>query len=63
MALSPELSYQLAMCGGYAAVALAAVGSSVGAGVAGQAAIAAWKRCYAQNKPAPFLLVVLAGAP
>lgn len=63
MTLSPELSYQLAMCGGYAAVALAAVGSSIGAGVAGQAAIAAWKRCYAQNKPAPFLLVVLAGAP
>ena len=63
MALSPELNYELAMCGGYAAVALAAVGSSIGAGVAGQAAIAAWKRCYAQNKPAPFLLVVLAGAP
>ena len=63
MTLSPELSYSLAMCGGYAAVALAAVGSAVGAGIAGQAAIAAWKRCYAQNKPAPFLLVALAGTP
>ncbi|MPM71841.1 hypothetical protein SDC9_118812 [bioreactor metagenome] len=63
MTFNPELSYSLAMCGGYAAVALAAVGSSVGAGIAGQAAIAAWKRCYAQNKPAPFLLVALTGTP
>ena len=63
MTFNPELSYSMAMCGGYAAVALAAVGSSVGAGIAGQAAIAAWKRCYAQNKPAPFLLVALAGTP
>ena len=61
--MSNELALALAMAGGYAAVALAAVGSAVGAGIAGQAAIAAWKRCYAQNKPAPFLLVALAGTP
>lgn len=58
-----ELVKALAKAGGYAAVALAAVGSATGAGIAGQAAIAAWKRCYAQNKPAPFLLVAMAGAP
>ncbi len=63
MSWNPDLAYSLAMCGGYAAVALAAVGSAVGSGIAGQAAIAAWKRCYAQNKPAPFLLVALAGTP
>ena len=44
-------------------VALSAIGSAVGASIAGQAAIAAWKRCYAQGKPAPFLLVALAGSP
>ncbi len=61
--MTVELAYSLAMAGGYAAVALAAVGSAMGSGIAGQAAIAAWKRCYAQNKPAPFLLVALAGTP
>ena len=61
--MNEELLKALAMAGGYAAVALAAVGSAIGSGVAGQAAIAAWKRCYAQNKPAPFLLVALAGTP
>ena len=55
--MTEELAFSLAMAGGYAAVALAAVGSAMGSGIAGQAAIAAWKRCYAQNKPAPFLLV------
>lgn len=61
--MTEELAFSLAMAGGYAAVALAAVGSAMGSGIAGQAAIAAWKRCYAQNKPAPFLLVALAGTP
>ncbi len=61
--MTEELVKALALAGGYAAVALAAVGSAAGTGIAGQAAIAAWKRCYAQNKPAPFLLVALAGAP
>ena len=42
---------------------LAAIGSGIGAGIAGQAAIGAWKRNYLQNKPASFLLVAYAGAP
>ena len=61
--MSEEMLKALAMSGGYATVALAAIGSAVGSSIAGQAAIAAWKRCYAHGKPAPFLLVALAGSP
>jgi len=42
---------------------LAAIGSALGTGVAGMAAIGAWKKAFAQNKTAPFILVVFAGAP
>ncbi len=42
---------------------IAAIGSAVGIGIAGQGAIGAWKRCYVNNKPAPFILTVFAGAP
>ena len=61
--MSEEMLKALAMSGGYATVALAAIGSAIGASIAGQAAIGAWKRCYAQGKPAPFLMVALAGSP
>jgi V/A-type H+-transporting ATPase subunit K len=46
-----------------ASLALAAVGSALGAGSAGMAAVGAWKKCFAQNKPAPFMLVAFVGAP
>ena len=46
-----------------AAIAFAAIGSAFGAGAAGMAAVGAWKKCFAQNKPAPFLLVAFVGAP
>ncbi|MDR1831540.1 MAG: hypothetical protein LBQ97_02255 [Fusobacteriaceae bacterium] len=46
-----------------ACLGLAAMGSAAGAGVAGQAAIGAWKKCFVQNRPAPFILVAFAGAP
>jgi len=46
-----------------AALGLAAVGSALGCGTAGMAAIGAWKKCYAQNKMAPFMLVAFIGAP
>jgi len=42
---------------------LAAIGSSIGLAVAGQATIGSWKRCYMNNKPAPFVMVAFAGAP
>ena len=48
---------------GYVTVGLAAIGSSLGTGAAGAAAIGAWKKCYQQGKPAPFLLMALVGAP
>jgi V/A-type H+-transporting ATPase subunit K len=53
----------LSNAGGYLAIGFAAIGSAYGAGVAGLAAISAWKKCYVQNRPAPFLLVALAGMP
>ena len=42
---------------------IAALGSAIGIGIAGQAAIGAWKKCYMVNKVAPFILTVFAGAP
>ncbi len=46
-----------------AALGLAAFGSSLGVGAAGLAAVGAWKKCFVQNKPAPFILAVFIGAP
>ena len=42
---------------------LSALGSGAGAGVAGMAAIGAWKKNFSQNKSASFLLVAMVGAP
>ncbi len=53
----------LTQAGAFSAIALAAVGSALGCGAGGAAAVGAWKKCYAQNKPAPFQLAVFAGAP
>ncbi len=53
----------LTQAGAFSAIAFAAIGSGLGTGAAGMSAIGAWKKCYAQNKPAPFQLVVFAGAP
>lgn len=44
-------------------LSLSAVGSAIGSGIAGMAAIGAWKKCYLQNKLAPFLLIAFVGAP
>lgn len=53
----------IGLLGFAAALGLAGVGSALGIGTAGMAAIGAWKKCYAQNKPAPYMLVVFVGAP
>ena len=58
-----KMLYSLSMCGAYAAVGLAAIGSAIGTGLAGCSAIGAWKRSYLANKQAAFLLTVFAGAP
>ena len=42
---------------------LSAVGSGLGAGVAGMAAIGAWKKAYMRNKAASFLMMAFVGAP
>ena len=46
-----------------ASLAFAAIGSALGTGVAGMAAVGSWKKCFAQNKNAPFILTVFVGAP
>ena len=51
------------MLGAAICMGIAAIGSAIGIGIAGQGAIGAWKRCYINNKPAPFILTVFAGAP
>lgn len=46
-----------------ACISLAAMGSAFGTGNAALGAIGSWKKCFAQNKTAPFLLIVLVGFP
>jgi V/A-type H+-transporting ATPase subunit K len=53
----------LTQAGAFSAIGFAAMGSALGCGAAGAAAVGAWKKCYAQNRPAPFQLAVFAGAP
>lgn len=63
MSLDTATVASLGKIGGALALALSACGSGLGIGAAGSAAVGAWKRCYQQNKPAPFLLAVFVGAP
>ncbi len=53
----------LGKLGGAIVLCLSAVGSVLGTGTAGMAAVGAWKKCYANNKAAPFILVAFVGAP
>ncbi len=53
----------LGLIGAALAMGIAAIGSAIGIGIAGQTAIGAWKKCYINNKAAPFILTVFAGAP
>ncbi len=53
----------LGLLGAAIAMGIAAIGSAIGVGIAGQAAIGSWKKCYMANKAAPFILTVFAGAP
>jgi V/A-type H+-transporting ATPase subunit K len=53
----------LGLLGAGLVMGIAAIGSAIGIGIAGQSAIGAWKRCYIANKPAPMTLVTFAGAP
>ena len=46
----------LGLLGTAIAMGIAAIGSALGIGIAGQAAIGSWKKCYMSNKSAPFIL-------
>jgi len=63
MMATPEIATSMGTAGAMAALAFAAMGSALGTGAAAMAAIGAWKRCYAQNRAAPFLLLAFIGAP
>ena len=54
---------QLKDLGAGAVLALAAVGSALGTGYAGMAAVGAWKKAFAQNKAASFIILAFVGAP
>ena len=45
------------------AICLSAMGSAAGIGAAAVSAVGAWKKCYGNGKPAPFMLVAFTGAP
>lgn len=53
----------LGMIGMAAALCLSALGSALGTGAASLSAIGGWKKCYANGKPAPFIMVAFSGAP
>lgn len=46
-----------------AALALAGAGSALGTGTAGMAAVGVWKKAFAQERQAPFLIIAFVGAP
>lgn len=58
-----SMASQFKDLGAILVLALAAVGSGWGAGIASMAAIGAWKKNFAQNKPAAFMLVIFTAAP
>ena len=61
--MTPELMAGWGKFGAAAALAFSAMGSALGIGAAGAAAVGAWKKCYAQGKVAPFILITFVGAP
>jgi len=61
--MDANLLLQFKDLGVAASLAFAAIGSALGSGAAGMAAVGSWKKCFAQNKNAPFILTVFVGAP
>lgn len=61
--MTPELMIGWGKFGAASALAFGAIGSAIGIGAAGAAAVGAWKKCFLQNKAAPFILVTFVGAP
>jgi len=46
-----------------ASLSLAAVGSALGTGAAGLAALGAWKKAFVEGRSAPFILIAFVGMP
>lgn len=61
--MDAALISSLGNLGAACTVAFAAMGSALGTGAAGMAAVGAWKKCYAQNRTAPFMIIAFVGAP
>ena len=59
----PEVMLSLGNAGAAMVLGIAAIGSALGTGRAGLAAVGAWRRCYELEKPVPFILVTFVGAP
>lgn len=53
----------MVVSGAIACLGLSAAGSAFGTGLTAASAVGAWKKCYVANKPAPFILLGLVGAP
>lgn len=58
-----DMNIAFGIAGAVACLALSGLGSAIGTGFAAAGAVGAWKKCYAQNRPAPFLLLAYVGAP
>lgn len=56
------LNQGLVTAGAVMALGLSAVGSAIGTGAAGSAAVGAWKKCYAQGRQAANLLPFVGAA-
>ncbi len=54
---------ELQFIGMACALGLSAIGSAFGTGFAAMSSVGAWKKCYANGKPAPFMMVAFSGAP
>lgn len=61
--MADPVTMSLGALGAAMMMGIAGAGSALGIGAAGPAAVGAWKKCYAQNKAAPFMLLAFVGAP
>ena len=61
--MEQEVMISMGKLGAAGAIAFAAFGSALGVGTAGAATVGAWKKCYATNRSAPFILMTFVGAP
>jgi V/A-type H+-transporting ATPase subunit K len=65
--MDPEIQAHVFLSLGKLAAAfslcITAMGSTMGTGIAGMAAVGAWKSCYGANRLAPFMLVAFVGLP